>query len=107
MLLGGWHCSLPLLPVSVTRCTACGETSETAESGQLVFSAPGTCTTTLAERPRLTWSRGRFMVLGAIIVVMPRAFRHRKMGQNRLPRTKGTIRNVLFIYSGFPGFSEE
>ena len=47
------------------------------------------------------------MVLGAIIVVMPRAFRHRKMGQNRLPRTKGTIRNVLFIYSGFPGFSEE
>ena len=58
----------------------------------------------LAERPRLTWSRGRFVVLGAVIVVMPRAFRHRKMGQSWLPRMEGTIRNVLFFYSRFPGF---
>ena len=92
-MLGGWHWSLkwfrsryPLHAVRGNR--------ETAGPGQRVRRLRGPCPEAagmlaLAERPRLTWSRGRFVVLGAVIVLMPRAFRHRKMGQTGSPGWKG------------------
>ena len=39
------------------------------------------------------------MVLGAVIVLMPRAFRHRKMRQNRLPRM---VEVLLTYFSSGP-----